>query len=434
MTSATPPNAPQRASAPKPRIVARRVCGPRRSNAEGGGERVPARARGPASARLPRARTEDALGRGKSASQTAAATEAEEEEEEGRRSPADGREASAEAGNPRGAARGPRRGFARHRGRHLRGNHRPCASRSSPSGWSFRSRTRRGARRIFGLRRGGPQRGGKGGGASRGPVPRWFDLPTTRDCSSAANSSSVAGGFRGGGPRGTLRRGFISTVVVVVARGVRARVAGFVVIFVVVSRFGERLRVDEFLEGKILVVLGLGGASESVGSRAIRPVAEGGSRTLLAVRRDVRGGRGEPSRSTSTRALRRSRRGTPRGASRTREGERARHGHGVRRVGCGAPEKSAPPGSDERGLNKLTVDLLDPDRLQYTPTFPVEEARALHHEFSFRACTGCSADADSPRARKSFVIWRVSSNVSSRATRSQISQLNSDSAKTRRVS
>ena len=95
----------------------------------------------------------------------------------------------------------------------------------------------------------------------------------------------VAGGFRGGGPRGTLHRGSLGVAVVVV-----------------VARFRVHLRVDEFLEGKILVVLDLGGASERVSSRAIRPVAEGRSRPLLAVRRSVRGDEENMSRSTSTRA------------------------------------------------------------------------------------------------------------------------------------
>ena len=171
----------------------------------------------------------------------------------------------------------------------------------------------------------------------------------------------VAGGFRGGGPRGTLRGGFICitvvVVVVVVARGVRARVAVFVVIFVVVSRFEGCLRVEEFLEGKILVVLGSGGASESVGSRAIRPVAEGGSRTVLAVRRDVRGGRGEPvalHEHASLRAGRGEERREERGER--REGERARHGHGVRRGAvwgarekCTARKRAARPQQAHRG-------------------------------------------------------------------------------------
>ena len=96
----------------------------------------------------------------------------------------------------------------------------------------------------------------------------------------------VAGGFRGGGPRGTLHRGFLG-------------VAGVVV----VARFRVHLRVDEFLEGKILVVLDLGGASERVSSRAIRPVAEGKSRP--PARRKAQRSRGDEenmSRSTSTRA------------------------------------------------------------------------------------------------------------------------------------
>ena len=126
----------------------------------------------------------------------------------------------------------------------------------------------------------------------------------------------VAGGFRGGGPRGTLHRGFLG-------------VAGVVV----VARFRVHLRVDEFLEGKILVVLDLGGASERVSSRAIRPVAEGKSRPLLAVRRSVRGGRGEHVALHEHASLRASCGEERREERRERdEGGRARRGHGVRRV------------------------------------------------------------------------------------------------------
>ena len=74
--------------------------------------------------------------------------------------------------------RGPRRRFGRRPvrrlGRRLRGNPPPRASRSNPSGWSFRSRTRRGARRSlwFAFAEVGPNARGIGEGVSREPVRR----------------------------------------------------------------------------------------------------------------------------------------------------------------------------------------------------------------------------------------------------------------------
>ena len=226
-------------------------------------------------------------------------------------------------GRRRTRRRGPRRRFGQHPVRRLGRRLRVKSSAVCFSIQPFRVELPKpyppGARRglWFAFAEVGPNARGSGEGASREQVWRCVRSCQPRDCSSAASPSSKSREAFAEEDRGTLHRGFLCVAVVVV-----------------VARFRVHLRVDEFLEGKILVVLDLGGASERVSSRAIRPVAEGRSRPLLAVRRSVRGGRGEHVALHEHASLRASRGEERREERRERdEGGRARRGHGVRRVG-----------------------------------------------------------------------------------------------------
>ena len=252
VTSATPPNAPQRASGPKPRIVAAASPWSRTISRRVGasaGEDAFARPRA-RRVRLPRAN------RGRVQRRSFGGGVERGRRRRGGRGSLGGGErvggrgadANASAGRDANEARmrtrrrGPRRRFGRHPVRRLgRWNTRggilrrvlldPTlqggASEAVPAGELDV---------VSGLRsrRWAPTRGESGKEFRASLFGVAFDLANHAGLFLGGESViEVAGGFRGGGPRGTLHRGSLGVAVVVV-----------------VARFRVHLRVDEFLEGR----------------------------------------------------------------------------------------------------------------------------------------------------------------------------------------